>query len=115
MLEEFKAAAKALALEEDAYFDALARRLGEGIDVAPKEPLFKAPVQKELFEFMCNKACTAAWNDDNGRQPSSHLNVEMTKQQQHLLKPTFRHVLMGFKEGSSCCQGHKEEAEEAER
>jgi hypothetical protein len=61
-----------------------------------KEPLFRSEAQKKLFDHMCNKACESEWSNDKGRQPSDYVNVEYSKDQQQMLNPSYKHVLMGF-------------------
>jgi len=61
-----------------------------------KDPLFRTKAQKKLFDHMCNKACESEWNNDKGRQPSAHINVEVSQVQQQMLNPSYKHVLMGF-------------------
>jgi hypothetical protein len=94
LVKEFKKDATALPLV--AKEDSAARRLGKGSNVASNEPLFKSTVQQKLFEHMCNKACESEWANENGRQLSSHLMIDMSKEQQQLVNPSYKNVLMGF-------------------
>jgi hypothetical protein len=97
LLNEFKSGKINAKADEDTWMEAFARSIGEGKNVSSDEPLFKSIVQQKLFDHMCNKACESEWDNENGRQLSSHIDDGwISKEQQQLVNPTAKNVLMGF-------------------